>query len=82
MLSAEKEAIFLTVEEYIKSREKFHLMPFVTIYTTIMELINDGYIEQNSFEKVGGSDAAVSQPKPERKTCRGLYSSGDFHSNR
>ena len=82
MLSAEKEAIFLTIEEYIKSKEKFHLMPFVTIYTAIMELVNDGYIEQDAFEKVGGSDVAVSQPKPERKTCRGLYSSGDFHSNR
>ena len=82
MLSAEKEAIFLTIEEYIKSKEKFHLMPFVTIYTAIMELINDGYIEQNAFEKVGGSDVAVSQPKSERKTCRGLYSQGDFHSNR
>ena len=76
------EEIFLTIEEYIKSKEKFHLMPFVTIYTAIMELINDGYIEQNAFEKVGGSDVAVSQPKPERKTCRGLYSAGDFHSNR
>ena len=82
MLIAEKGGDFLTIEEYIKSKEKFHLMPFVTIYTAIMELINDGYIEQNAFEKVGGSDVAVSQPKPERKTCRGLYSSGDFHSNR
>ena len=72
----------MTVEEYIKSKEKFYLMPFVTIYTAIMELINDGYIEQDAFEKVGGSDVAVSQPKPERKTCRGLYSAGDFHSNR
>ena len=72
----------MTVEEYIKSKEKFYLMPFVTIYTAIMELINDGYIEQDAFEKVGDSDVAVSQPKPERKTCRGLYSQGDFHSNR
>ena len=72
----------MTIEEYIKSKEKFHLMPFVTIYTAIMELINDGHIEQNAFEKVGGSDVAVSQPKPEGKTCRGLYSQGDFHSNR
>ena len=72
----------MTVEEYIKSKEKFHLMPFVTIYTAIMELINDGFIEQSAFEKGGGADVAVSQPKPERKTCRGLYSSGDFHSNR
>ena len=72
----------MTIEEYIKSKEKFHLMPFVTIYTAIMELINDGYIEQNAFEKVGGSDVAVSQPKSKRETCRGLYSAGDFHSNR
>ena len=72
----------MTIEEYIKSKEKFKLMPFVTIYTAIMELINDGYVEQNAFEKVGGSDVAVSQSKPERKTCRGLYSEGDFHSNR
>ena len=37
----------MTVEEYIKSNEKFHLMPFVTIYTAIMELINDGYIRRD-----------------------------------
>ena len=72
----------MTIEEYIKSKEKFHLMPFVTIYTAIMELINDGYIEQDAFEKVGGSDVAVSQPKPERKVCRRLYSQGDWHSDR
>lgn len=82
MLSAEKGGDFLTVEEYIKSKEKFHLMPFVTIYTAIMELINDGYIEQTVFEKGGVSDVEAMQPKPERKTCRGLYSQGDFHSNR
>ena len=72
----------MTIEEYIKSKPKFQLMPFVTIYTAICELINDGLIEQDAFEKVGGSYVAVSQPKPQRKTCRGLYSSGDFHSNR
>ena len=82
MLSAEKEAIFLTIEEYIKSKPKFELMPFVTIYTAIVELINDGFIDEKAFEKGGGADVAVSQPKPERKTCRGLYSAGDFHSNR
>ena len=63
MLIAEKEAIFLTVEEYIKSKEKFHLMPFVTIYTAIMELINDGYIDETAFEKAGGSDVAVHKQK-------------------
>ena len=72
----------MTIEEYIKGKPKFELMPFVTVYTTIMELINDGFIEQLAFEKGGGENVAVSQPKPERKTCRGLYSSGDFHSNR
>ena len=49
----------MTIEEYIKSKEKFHLMPFVTIYTAIMELINDGYIEQNALEKAGSTDVAV-----------------------
>ena len=38
----------MTIEEYIKSKEKFRLMPFVTIYTAIMELINDGYIKQTA----------------------------------
>ena len=82
MLSAEKEAIFLTIEEYIKSKEKFHLMPFVTIYTAIMELINDGYIEQDAFEKAGGSNVAVCEQKSPKQVCWGLYSSGDFVSNR
>ena len=72
----------MTVEDYIKSKEKFHLMPFVTIYTTIMELINDGYIEQNAFEKVGGSDVAVHKQKSTGTLSGRLYSAGDFHSNR
>ena len=72
----------MTIEEYIKSKKNFSLMPFTTVYLTIMELINDGFIDQSAFEKGGGENVAVSQPKPERKTCRGLYSSGDFHSNR
>lgn len=59
----------MTIEEYIKSKEKFHLMPFVTIYTAIMELINDGYINQTSFEKAGGSDVAVHKQKSERPVC-------------
>lgn len=60
----------MTVEEYIKSKEKFSLMPFVTIYAAIMELINDGYIEETAFEKEGGSDVAVHKQKPERPVCR------------
>ena len=59
----------MTIEEYIKSKEKFKLMPFVTIYVAIMELINDGYIEQTAFEKGGGSDVAVHKFEPERKIC-------------
>ena len=82
MLIAEKEAIFLTIEEYIKSKEKFHLMPFVTIYTAIMELINDGYIEETAFEKAGGSDVAVCKLKPEGKKCGGLHCKGDCHCNK
>ena len=72
----------MTIEEYIKSKEKFHLMPFVTIYTAIMELINDGFIDEKAFEKGGGADVAVHKLEPERKVCRRLYDQGDFHSNR
>ena len=56
----------MTIEEYIKSKEKFHLIPFVTIYTAIIELINDGYIEQTAFEKAGGSDVEICEQKPKR----------------
>ena len=72
----------MTIEEYIKSKPKFELMPFVTVYTTIMELINDGFIEQSAFEKGGGADVAVCEQKPQKQVCWGLYSQGDFHSNR
>ena len=72
----------MTIEEYIKSKPKFELMPFVTVYTTIMELINDGFIEQYAFEKVGGSDVAVHKQKSTEQGCWRLYSAGDFHSNR
>lgn len=60
----------MTVDEYIKPKEKFRLMPFVTMYTTIMELINDWYIDQEAFEKAGGSDVEVHKQKPERPVCR------------
>ena len=53
----------MTIEEYIKSKQNFELMPFVTIYTAICELINDGFIEQNAFEKVGGENVAVCEQK-------------------
>ena len=72
----------MTIEEYIKSKEKFRLMPFVTIYTAIVELINDGYIDRAEFEKAGGSDVAVHKFEPKKKECRRLYYSGDWHSYR
>ena len=69
----------MTIEEYIKSKEKFHLMPFVTIYTAIMELIDDGYIEQTAFEKAGGSDVEVHKLEPKMEKCGGLHCQGDCH---
>lgn len=72
----------MTIEEYIKLKEKFSLMPFVTIYTAIMELINDGYIEQTAFEKAGGSDVAVHKQKSTEQGCGRLHGQGDFHGNR
>ena len=59
----------MTIEEYIKKKEKFRLMPFVTIYTAIMELINDGFIDEKAFEKVGGSDVAVHKQKSTEQGC-------------
>ena len=72
----------MTVDEYIKSKEKFRLMPFVTIYTAIMELINDGYIERTAFEKAGVADVAVCKLEPTGKKCRGLHCQGDCHCNK
>ena len=72
----------MTIDEYIKSKEKFRLMPFVTIYTAIMELINDGYIEETAFEKAGDSDVAASQLKPKGEKCRGLHCQGNCHCNK
>ena len=72
----------MTIEEYIKSKDAFSLMPFATIYVAICELINDGFIEQSAFEKGGGADVAVYKFEPPKQICRGLYSAGDFHSNR
>ena len=72
----------MTIEEYIKSKPKFELMPFVTVYTTIMELINDGFIEQSAFEKGGGENVAVRKFEPKGKVCRRLYDQGDLHSDR
>ena len=72
----------MTIEEYIKSKEKFHLMPFVTIYTAIMELINDGIIAESTFENGGESNVETSKPESEWEECRRLYGSRYFFSNR
>ena len=72
----------MTIEEYIKSKEKFKLMPFVTIYVAIMELINDGFIDEKAFEKGGCENVAVHKQKSTEQSCGRLYSAGDFHSNR
>ena len=72
----------MTIEEYIKSKDAFRLMPFTTIYVAICELLNDGFIEQSAFEKGGGADVAVHKLEPQRKVCRRLYDQGNFHSNR
>ena len=71
----------MTIEEYIKSKEKFSLMPFVTIYTAIMELINDGYIEQTAFEKAGGSDVAIHKQKSARPVSGRLHGQSNFDGN-
>ena len=71
----------MTVDEYIKSKEKFRLMPFVTIYTAIMELINDGYIEQTAFEKAGGSDVAVHKQKSTGPVSGRLHGQSNFYGN-
>ena len=72
----------MTIEAYIKSKPKFDLMPFATVYTTIMELVNDGYIEQEAFKKAGDSDVAVHKFEPKRKVCWRLYNQVDWHSDR
>ena len=72
----------MTIEEYIKSKDAFSLMPFTTIYVAICELTNDGFIDEKAFGKGGGENVAVHKLEPPKQGCRGLYSAGDFHSNR
>lgn len=72
----------MTIEEYIKSKDTFRLMPFVTIYTAICELINDGFIKQSAFEKGGGENVAVHKQKSTEQGCWRLYDQGDWHSDR
>ena len=74
-----KRGDFVSIEEYIKVNDKFSRMPLATIYTAIMELINDGYIEETAFEKAGGSGVAASKLKSKGEKCRGLHCKGDCH---
>lgn len=72
----------MTIEEYIKSKEKFHLMPFVTIYTAIMELINDGFIDEKAFEEGDDENVAVCEQESKGPFSGGLYGESYFHSDR
>lgn len=45
-----KELIPMNITEYIKSKKEFELMPFMTVYLTIIELIKDGYLEYDGKE--------------------------------
>ena len=37
------------ISDYIKSKKEFSLMPFMTVYLTITELIKDGYLKFDEF---------------------------------
>ena len=69
----------MSIDKYIKSKEKFIRMPFATVYAVIVELIADGYIDTNAFELAGDSGVAVCQLKPKGEKCRGLHCKGDCH---
>ena len=43
----------MSISEYIKSKKEFDLMPFMTVYLTITELIKDGYLEYDGKELKG-----------------------------
>lgn len=39
------------ITAYIKSKKEFELMPFMTVYLTIIELMKDGYLPEDVFKK-------------------------------
>ena len=41
---------FMGISEYIKSKKEFNLMPFMTVYLTIIELVKDGYLKPDAFD--------------------------------
>ena len=69
----------MSIDKYIKSKEKFSRMPFSTVYAVIVELISDGYVNTNAFEWAGDSGVAVHKFEPPKKECRGLHCKGDCH---
>lgn len=72
----------MSIDKYIKSKEKFSRMPFSTVYAVIVELISDGYIDSNAFKLVGDSGVAACKLEPARKKCRGLHCQGNCHCNK
>ena len=56
----------MSIEEYIKQNEKFSRVQFATVYSVIVELITDGYIDTNSFEWAGDSSVALCKFEPKR----------------
>ena len=77
-----KRGDFVSIDKYIKSKEKFNKMPFSTVYAVIVELVADGYIDSSDFEQAGDSGVAACKLEPARKKCRGLHCQGDFHCNK
>lgn len=69
----------MSIDKYIKSKEKFNKMPFSTVYAVIVELVTDGYIDSSDFEQAGDSGVAVRKLEPAREKCRGLHCKGDCH---
>ena len=69
----------MSIDKYIKSKEKFSRMPFSTVYAVIVELIADGYIDTNAFEWAGDSGVAAHKFEPPKNECRGLHCQGDCH---
>ena len=72
----------MSIDKYIKSKEKFSRMPLTTVYAVIVELNSDGYIDSSDFEQAGDSGVAVCKLEPARKKCRGLHCQGDCHCNK
>lgn len=69
----------MSIDKYIKSKEKLNKIPFSTVYAVIVELVADGYIDSSDFELAGDSGVAVCKLEPARKKCGGLHCQGDCH---